>query len=112
MLLGEGQRHVAAHRVADERAAFDAQRPQSRGHRVGEELHRVGLARHHRDAVSRQVECHDAHLLVEIGYEVVPDEQRFEVAVQQHDATVSGLRVADVQGGRARHDEFFGHNRS
>lgn len=44
------------------------------------------------------------------GNEIVPYKQRFEVAVQQDDAPVPLLRIADVQGRRPCHDEFLGHN--
>jgi hypothetical protein len=55
MAFAEGQGYVAAHRVPDECAAGDSQRPEGVGHRVGEELHRMLLARHDRDAVTGQV---------------------------------------------------------
>ena len=112
MAFAESQGDVAAHRMPDRRAAGDAQRPESVGHRVGQILHRVNLSRDDRDAVARQVERHHADVLVKIRYELLPDQQRFEVAVQQHDAPVAPFRVADVQGRPPRHDEFFGHMRS
>ena len=109
MAFAEGQRHVAAHRVADERAALDAQRLEAFGHRVGEELHRMAFARNDRDAVPREVECYDTELFVEQRDEIIPNEKRLEVAVEQYDAPLALLRVADVQGRGPCHDEFFGH---
>ena len=67
------------------------------------------LALHDRNAVTGQVERYYADLFVEIGYEILPDEHRFEVSVQEHYALVPFLGVTDVQGGGSRHDKFFDH---
>ena len=64
MPLAEGQRDIAAHRVADERATCDAQSTKRFGHRIGEEFHRMGLARDDRNPVSRQIERHDSDFLI------------------------------------------------
>ena len=56
------------------------------------------LTLHHRDAVAGQVERHDSHLLIEIGDKIIPHAHRLEVTVQQHDALLAHLRVAQMYG--------------
>ena len=62
--FAEGQGHVAAHGVPDDRAAGDSQRTDGIGHGVGQKLHRVLFALDDGDAVPGDVERHDAHLLI------------------------------------------------
>ena len=64
MAFAESQRHVSAHRMSYERAASDAEGFERVGDRVGQKIHRVDRARHHRNAVARQIERHYAHLLI------------------------------------------------
>ena len=109
MAFAESQRDVSAHRVSHERAAFDPQLPKPVGHGVGQKLHRMLLARDDRDAVAGQVQRNHPHFLVEEWDEIFPYEHGFEIAVQQYDASVSLLGIADVQGRGACHNEFVDH---
>ena len=62
--FAESQRYVSAHRMSYERAASDAEGFERVGDRVGQKIHCMDRARHHRNAVARQIECHHAHLLI------------------------------------------------
>ena len=109
MTFAKGQRHVAAHRMSHERTARDTERLQRIADDVGQILHRVALAPHLRNAVPRQVERHDPHPFVQQRDEIVPHEHRFQIAMQQYDASFALLRIANVQGRPPCHDKLFDH---
>ena len=109
MTFAKGQRHVAAHRMSHERTARDTERLQRIADDVGQILHRVALAPHLRNAVPRQVERHDPHPFVQQRDEIVPHEHRFQIAMQQYDASFALLRIANVQGRPPCHNKLFDH---
>ena len=63
------------------------------------------------DPVPRQVERNHAYLFVKIGDEIVPDEHRLQITVQQDRAPVSFFGVAHMDGRVACRNEFFNHCR-
>ena len=109
MTFAKGQRHVAAHRMSHERTARDTERLQRIADDVGQILHRVALAPYLRNAVPRQVERHDPHPFVQQRDEIVPHEHRFQIAMQQYDASFALLRIANVQGRPPCHNKLFDH---
>ena len=111
VFLAESQGDVTAHRMSHQGTAGDTERIERILHHIGQVFHRVYRPFDHRDPVPRQVERNHAYLFVKIGDEIVPDEHRLQITVQQDRAPVSFFGVAHMDGRVACRNEFFNHCR-